>query len=132
MISTELGYLSGVTSNIQDQLNGKALSGHSHDGQSINPTGIELNTNGGLNGYGGYIDFHFNGSQEDYTSRIFEEAEGILNIKAPVGFRVDSCGYNLIRSYNKYIWFSRLCVDNNCGDSLPSSGHPYEIFFLKA
>ena len=30
MTSTELGYLSGVTSNIQDQLNGKALSGHDH------------------------------------------------------------------------------------------------------
>ena len=29
--STELGYLSGVTSNIQDQLNGKALSGHDHE-----------------------------------------------------------------------------------------------------
>ena len=28
--STELGYLSGVTSNIQDQLNGKALSSHDH------------------------------------------------------------------------------------------------------
>ena len=35
MTSTELGYLSGVTSNIQDQLNGKALSSHDHDSIKI-------------------------------------------------------------------------------------------------
>ena len=126
MTSTELGYLSGVTSNIQDQLNGKALSSHEIHRY------LELNTDGYTKNTGGFIDFHYNGSSKDYTSRIIETDEGILEIECPTGLRVNSCGYNLIRSYNKYIWFSRLCVDNNCGDSLPSSGHPYEIFFLRA
>jgi hypothetical protein len=31
-------------------------------------------------GYGGYIDFHFNGSSVDYTSRIIEDASGQISI----------------------------------------------------
>ena len=34
--ATELGYLDGVTSSIQNQLNGKAASSHSHDASDIN------------------------------------------------------------------------------------------------
>ena len=33
--STELGYLDGVTSNIQNQLNGKAASSHTHTGTQV-------------------------------------------------------------------------------------------------
>ena len=43
---------------------------------------IELNSAGSLSGYGGYIDFHFNGSSSDYTSRIIEDASGEINIQA--------------------------------------------------
>ena len=43
---------------------------------------IELNNAGSLSGYGGYIDFHFNGSSADYTSRIIEDASGEINIQA--------------------------------------------------
>ena len=39
--STELGYLDGVTSNIQTQLNGKAASSHTHTGTQI--TGLTAN-----------------------------------------------------------------------------------------
>ena len=45
---------------------------------------IELNSGGHLSGYGGYIDFHFNGSSADYTSRIIENASGQLNMDATV------------------------------------------------
>ena len=45
---------------------------------------IELNSAGSLSGYGGFIDFHFNGSQADYTSRIIEDASGKLNINQAV------------------------------------------------
>ena len=68
--STELGYLDGVTSSIQTQLDGKMTS---------SPTSIELNSTGGLSGYGGFIDFHYNGSTADYTSRIIEDASGELH-----------------------------------------------------
>lgn len=33
-------------------------------------------------GHGGFIDFHFNGSTKDYTSRIIEDASGQLTLKA--------------------------------------------------
>ena len=50
------------------------------------PINIELNQNGGLNNYGGFIDFHYhdaNGNETgntDYSSRIIETAEGLLKI----------------------------------------------------
>lgn len=40
---------------------------------------LELNSSGLLSGYGGYIDFHFNGSSADYTSRIIEDSSGTLH-----------------------------------------------------
>ena len=42
--------------------------------------GIELGHN--MESYGGYIDFHFGGSTEDYTSRIIENAKGEIFISA--------------------------------------------------
>ena len=45
---------------------------------------IELNSAGSLSGYGGFIDFHFNGSLSDYTSRIIEDASGRLNLNQAV------------------------------------------------
>ena len=50
--------------------------------------GIELNSNGSLSGYGGFIDFHFDGSSSDYTSRIIEDASGRLYLSAPNGVRI--------------------------------------------
>ena len=46
--------------------------------------GIELNTNGTLTTSGGYIDFHYNGSSSDFTSRIIEDISGRLQINAQV------------------------------------------------
>lgn len=42
------------------------------------PGFIELNP--GSAGHGGYIDFHYNGSSADYTSRIIEDSSGSLNV----------------------------------------------------
>jgi hypothetical protein len=50
------------------------------------PISIELNQNGGLNNYGGFIDFHYrdaNGIETgnaDYSSRIIESQEGIISV----------------------------------------------------
>lgn len=54
-----------------------AESNHDHYGRGIQPTSIELDP-GKSAGHGGYIDFHFNGDQSDYTSRIYEPVKGIL------------------------------------------------------
>ena len=69
--ATELNYCDGVTSNIQTQLNGK---------MSSRPTCIELggSADGSLNE--GFINFHFNGSTADYTSRIIESSQGVISV----------------------------------------------------
>ena len=49
-------------------------------GGSVNDViSIEMNTSGTLNGYGGFIDFHFSGTGSDYTSRIIEEQSGTIS-----------------------------------------------------
>ena len=45
------------------------------------PASIELRPASGTT-YGGYIDFHYGGSSNDYTSRIIEESSGRISIKA--------------------------------------------------
>ena len=68
-----------VNGNIEAGNNGGAIEGfHS----------IELNTHGTLTGYGGFIDFHFNGSSGDYTSRIIEDASGRIRLMADNGVRI--------------------------------------------
>lgn len=41
---------------------------------------IELNSGGELSGYGGFIDFHFDGDSSDYTTRLIEETSGVLRL----------------------------------------------------
>ena len=68
-----------VNGNIEAGNNGGAIEGfHS----------IELNTHGTLTNYGGFIDFHFNGSSGDYTSRIIEDASGRIRLMADNGVRI--------------------------------------------
>ena len=43
---------------------------------------IELNNAGSLSDYGGYIDFHYNGSAADYTTRLIESEAGVMLIQA--------------------------------------------------
>ena len=43
-------------------------------------TNIELKPSSSSAGNGGYIDFHYNGSTSDYTSRIIEESSGTVKL----------------------------------------------------
>lgn len=43
---------------------------------------IELNESGGLSGYGGFIDFHYNGTSSDYSIRLVESTANILSVQA--------------------------------------------------
>ena len=43
---------------------------------------IELNSHNTLSDYGGFIDFHYNGSSADYTTRLIEDASGVLTLSA--------------------------------------------------
>ena len=67
-----------------------SINAGSNGGQITGFHSIELNNYGTLSGYGGFIDFHFNGSSSDYTSRIIEDASGRLFFDASVGVRIGS------------------------------------------
>ena len=67
-----------------------SINAGSNGGQITGFHSIELNNYGSLSGYGGFIDFHYNGSSEDYTSRIIEDASGRLFLDASVGVRIGS------------------------------------------
>ena len=59
------------------------------DGGSINQFhSIELNSAGSLSGFGGFIDFHYNGDVSDYTSRIIEDATGRISFICDAGIRI--------------------------------------------
>ena len=49
---------------------------------ALHSLSIELNESGGLSGYGGFIDFHYNGTSNDYSVRLIEETANILSIDA--------------------------------------------------
>ena len=52
---------------------------HTHAGKGITPTSIELFP-GASAGNGGYIDFHYNNSSADYTSRLIESPSGKVKL----------------------------------------------------
>lgn len=58
---------------------GAATADHNHSGQSISPAAIELFP-GASAGNGGYIDFHYNNSSADYTSRLIESPSGKVKL----------------------------------------------------
>ncbi len=67
---------------------------------------IEFSNIASSSGHGGFIDFHFNGSPEDYTSRIIEDAKGRLSLRTPI-VRVgttSSATLTLARPSFNYIW----------------------------
>ena len=88
--------------------------------------GIELGTKATVN-HGGYIDFHFHGSEKDYTSRIIETSEGTLQT---TGSFITS-GY--FQSFGG-VWVSGrgLFVNSDVyGTSLPAAGTSGRVFFKK-
>ena len=96
-ISDLISHLADTTKHItaaeRTKWNGKADGNHNHGGQSINPSSVELSP-GTSAGHGGYIDFHYNSSAADYTSRIIESASGTLSIEAKNGVAVSTAAQN--------------------------------------
>lgn len=81
-------------------------------------------------GYGGAIDFHFNGDTSDYTTRIREVEKGRLNVTG----NFDVHGW-LQCSNGFWIAGGGLYASNNngmvYGTALPSAGTKGRIFFKK-
>ena len=92
--------------------------------------GIELGTNATV-AHGGYIDFHFNGSTEDYTSRLIESSQGTIR---DIG-NLDVTGW-LQCSNGLWIAGGGFYASNNntnvYGTDFPSGHTKGRIFFKKA
>lgn len=62
-------------------VDGNMTLGGSLRGQSnVFVNAMELGSGATPSGHGGYIDFHYNGSSNDYTSRIIESNSGVLEV----------------------------------------------------
>lgn len=59
---------------------GDTMTGALNVTGQITPMSLEFRNMGSSAGNGGYIDFHYNNSSADFTSRIIESASGILSI----------------------------------------------------
>lgn len=81
--------------------------------------------------HGGYIDFHFNGSTKEYTTRLIEKSQGTLGVNG----NIDVTGW--VQCSNG-LWIANggfYASNNNSkiyGTSLPSAGIKGRIFFKKA
>lgn len=58
------------------------------NGVNIEPASIELYPSSNSVNHGGYIDFHYNNSTSDHTSRIIESASSVLDINNVSGGKV--------------------------------------------
>ena len=105
------------------KLAGKADSGHAHKGVNINPSSIEVDP-GASAGHGGYIDFHYNGSAADYTSRIIESASGKINISAKNGVEVSNPSVGSSRVRN----IQASTTDLTAGSSALTTGNIYLVY----
>lgn len=123
--TAELNYVDGVTSNIQTQLNAKAassdlanylpLTGGTVSGtltaNKIVASSFTANCNANVQNleffpgtsasHGGFIDFHYNSSSSDYTSRIIETASGTLTADTHLKVRNDT-SYTTAKCRNIY------------------------------
>lgn len=96
---------------------------------SERPMGIELGQNlHSSSNFGGYIDFHFNGSTADYTSRLIEADSGVIR---------DEGSFITAGSLQSFggLWVSGrgFFVNSDVyGTSLPAAGTAGRVFFKKA
>lgn len=76
----------------------RSVWGHTANSSGdVTPSFIEFTPESNSNN-GGYIDFHFNGSSSDFTSRIIEGSSGALQISATNGVTINA--KNVVRSVN--------------------------------
>ena len=88
-------------SEMNTKLAEKSDTSHNHYGVRIEPAGIELFP-GASAGHGGYIDFHYNNSSADYTSRFIEASSGNVTLNG----NAIITRANITALYNVHVSFS--------------------------
>lgn len=78
---------------------------HKHDSSYLakTPGFIEFYPGASV-GYGGYLDFHFNNSSSDFTSRIIEQSSGVLNISPNLAINGTSVSDFVVAQGTSGIW----------------------------
>ena len=74
---------------------GAAAAYHIHEGETLLPSCLELTPTDTSAGHGGYLDFHFNKSSSDFTSRIIESNSGTLEINKNANVQLGTLTNNL-------------------------------------
>ena len=69
------------------------MDSHNHNGKLINPSSIEFS---GSSTHGGYIDFHYGKTTNDYSTRLIERSDGILSLL----FNGNSAYFDIIHEGN--------------------------------
>ena len=126
--STELGYLSGVTSNIQDQLNGK-VNVNNHFNTYNNSITSYPSTPGLYRTVGTNIFSSLNYGQANYGVLVILQAIYAIHIYLDCYGNI-FWGYSGDTFQEPSTWYSHKSV--HYGTSLPSSGSTGCVFFLKS
>lgn len=96
---------------------GAAATSHDHWGDFLWPAAIEL----GRTGTGNYIDFHYSGTDADYTSRIIEVGSGVISVNGTFFGKANS---DITIAGPVYIPNGTMY-----GTSFPSSASEHRLFF---
>ena len=110
----KLDYIKTLTGDAQSQLNNK---------MNAKPPFIDLDPGTSATN-GGYVDFHYDDSTEDYTSRIIEDALGHLRIIAQNGILVPSISPTLNSLRN----IQAGTTDLTAGTSTLATGDLYFVY----
>lgn len=84
-----------------EKIANEAVSDKKTSFKNLSLKSIEFSKTSGSNN-GGYIDFHYNGSTKDYTSRLIEQTEGILSLYNLKGLYINGANVTL---------FDRISID---------------------
>lgn len=105
-----------IPSGAKYKINGTALSASDVDALPTRPTSIEFQPSSSTSNNGGFIDFHYNQSATDYTSRIIESASGVLTITGGLRINNHSSNIGTVKVANA----SAKTVNNNTNTNLTS------------
>lgn len=105
-----------IPSGAKYQINGTNIAASDVGALPTRPTSIEFQPSSSSAGNGGFIDFHYNQSTADYTSRIIEGASGVLAITG--GLRINNHSSNI--GTVKVAYAAATTVNNNTNTNLTS------------